>query len=253
MSDVLTDARSIRIKGKSFLAVVLTPEMPLDQWLAGLDNLAARSAGFFLERPVVLDVTDFAVSKLEFKHLLGELSTRGVKIMGIEGARPSMLEPGMPPIMKGGRPGADIEVHSITSDAAPKAEPQIEIAEASRAPVPVPIPIPAPHQSIVIKEPVRSGQSIIFPEGDVTIIGSVASGAEVIAGGSVHIYGTLRGRAIAGTLGNASASIFCRKLEAELLSIDGIYTTADQFTSDLQGQAVHLWLDGDEMKIQKIA
>jgi septum site-determining protein MinC len=104
----------------------------------------------------------------------------------------------------------------------------------------------------VIKEPVRSGQSIIFPEGDVTIIGSVASGAEVIAGGSVHIYGTLRGRAIAGTLGNSSASIFCRKLEAELLSIDGVYTTADQLASDLQGQAVHLWLDGDEMRIQKI-
>ncbi|CAN7163126.1 septum site-determining protein MinC [Rhizobium sp. LjRoot254] len=249
MSDALTDARSIRIKGKSFLAVVLTPEMPLDQWLAGLDNLAARSAGFFLERPVVLDVTDLAVSKHEFKHLLGELSTRSVRIMGIEGARPSMLEPGMPPIMKGGRPGADIEVHSVTSAVESKAEPQFEIAEASRAPVAV----PALQQSIVIRQPVRSGQSIIYPEGDVTIIGSVASGAEVIAGGSVHIYGTLRGRAIAGTLGNASASIFCRKLEAELLSIDGIYTTADQFTSDLQGQAVHLWLDGDEMKIQKIA
>jgi septum site-determining protein MinC len=249
MSDALTDAPSIRIKGKSFLAVVLTPEMPLDQWLAGLDNLAARSAGFFLERPVVLDVTDLAVSKHEFKHLLGELSTRSVRIMGIEGARPSMLEPGMPPFMKGGRAGADIEVHSITSAVAPSPEPQIEIAEASRAPVPV----PALQQSIVIKEPVRSGQSVIFPEGDVTIIGSVASGAEVIAGGSVHIYGTLRGRAIAGTLGNASACIFCRKLEAELLSIDGIYTTADQFTSDLQGQAVHLWLDGGEMKIQKIA
>jgi septum site-determining protein MinC len=247
MSDATTDARSIRIKGKSFLAVVLTPEMPLDEWLAGLDNLAARSAGFFLERPVVLDVTDLVINKRELQHLLGELSERNVRVMGIEGARPSMLEPGMPPIMKGGRPGADIEVHSVTSVVAPKPEPQIEIAEASRAPA------PAPQQSMVIKEPVRSGQSIIFPEGDVTIIGSVASGAEVIAGGSVHIYGTLRGRAIAGTLGNASASIFCRRLEAELLSIDGIYTTADQFTSDLHGQAVHLWLDGDEMKIQKIA
>ena len=247
MSDAPTDARSIRIKGKSFLAVVLTPAMPLDEWLVGLDNLAARSAGFFLERPIVLDVTDLAISKHELRHLLAEFAERSVRIMGIEGARPSMIEAGMPPVMKGGRPGADIEVHSVAPAPTPKTEPLIEIAEASRAPV------VASQQSIVIREPVRSGQSVIFPEGDVTIIGSVASGAEVIAGGSVHIYGTLRGRAIAGTLGNASASIFCRKLEAELLSIDGIYTTADQFTSDLQGQAVHLWLDGDEMKIQKIA
>jgi septum site-determining protein MinC len=99
---------------------------------------------------------------------------------------------------------------------------------------------------------VRSGQSVIFPDGDVTIIGSVASGAEVIAGGSVHIYGALRGRAMAGSLGNASARIFCRKLEAELLAIDGIYTTADEMSADLLGQAVQLWLDGDEIKAQKL-
>ena len=60
-----------------------------------------------------------------------------------------------------------------------------------------------------------------------TVLGSVASGAEVIAGGSIHIYGTLRGRAIAGSTGNARARIFCRKLEAELLAIDGLYRTAE--------------------------
>jgi septum site-determining protein MinC len=228
--------------------MVLRRLLPIShRWLAGLDDLAARSAGFFLERPIVLDVTDLPLGRDELRDLLAELSGRNVRIMGIEGARPSTLEPGMPPVMKGGRAAPDIEVHPVAPVVAPKAEPQIEIAQSNLAPV------AAPQQSIVIKEPVRSGQSIIFPEGDVTIIGSVASGAEVIAGGSVHIYGTLRGRAIAGTLGNASASIFCRRLEAELLSIDGIYTTADQFTSDLQGQAVHLWLDGDKMKIQKIA
>lgn len=246
MSAAPTDARSIRIKGKSFLAVVLTPTMPIDAWLVGLDELAARSAGFFLERPVVLDISDLVIAKNELQHLLQELSARNVRVMGLEGARPSILDRTMPPAMKGGRSGPDIEVPDVAESAAPsRVEPQIEIAKISQAPVP-------PHQSIVIKEPVRSGQSIIFPEGDVTIIGSVASGAEVIAGGSVHIYGTLRGRAIAGTLGNSSASIFCRKLEAELLSIDGVYTTADQLASDLQGQAVHLWLDGDEMRIQKI-
>ena len=61
-----------------------------------------------------------------------------------------------------------------------------------------------------------------------TVVGSVASGAEIVAGGSIHVYGTLRGRAIAGLLGNARARIFCRRLEAELLAIDGVYSTADE-------------------------
>ena len=73
----------------------------------------------------------------------------------------------------------------------------------------------------------RSGQSIIFPEGDVTVLGSVGSGAEIVAGGSIHIYGTLRGRAMAGVNGNTTARIYCQKIEAELLAIDGFYQTAD--------------------------
>jgi septum site-determining protein MinC len=92
---------------------------------------------------------------------------------------------------------------------------------------------------------VRSGQSVVFPEGDVTIVGSVASGAEVVAGGSIHVYGTLRGRALAGSVGNSSARIFCSKLEAELLAIDGLYKTAEDLEPQLRGQAVQLWLEGD--------
>jgi septum site-determining protein MinC len=86
---------------------------------------------------------------------------------------------------------------------------------------------------------------VVFPEGDVTIVGSVASGAEIVAGGSIHVYGTLRGRALAGSVGNSSARIFCSKLEAELLAIDGLYKTADDLEPRLRGQAVQLWLEGD--------
>ncbi len=94
----------------------------------------------------------------------------------------------------------------------------------------------------------RSGQSLFFPEGDVTIIGSVASGAEIVAGGSIHVYGTLRGRAMAGTTGNSSARIFCRKLEAELIAIDGFYRTAEDMDPDLRGRAVQVWLEGESIK-----
>ncbi|MCJ9752780.1 septum site-determining protein MinC [Neorhizobium sp. BETTINA12A] len=241
MTKMLTDARAIRIKGRSFLAVVLAPDLPFDDWLVRLDDLAARSAGFFLGRPVVLDVTDLPIDRAQLKELIAELAGRSVNIMGIEGGRPSILGPGMPPALKGGRP---------VSDEAVAKEPIIELHNSEPKPA---VPEVRPTlQSIVIRDPVRSGQSVIFPEGDVTIIGSVASGAEIIAGGSIHIYGTLRGRAMAGSLGNASARIFCRKLEAELLAIDGIYKMADDMAPGLRGHSVQLWLEGDSIMAEKL-
>lgn len=241
MTNVLTDQRSIRIKGRSFLAVVLSPEAPLDQWLERLDDLAARSAGFFLSRPVVLDASELSLDKAGLKALLAALTERNVGIMGIEGVRPSMIEPGMPPSLKGGKPASDVEVEPVAI-AAELPEEKPRASGEVRAVV----------QSLVINEPVRSGQSIMFPEGDVTVIGSVASGAEIIAGGSVHIYGALRGRAMAGSLGNVSARIFCRKLEAELLAIDGVYKVAEDIDDKLRGQPVQLWLENDTIKAEKL-
>ena len=243
ITKVLTDARSIRIKVRSFLAVVLSPDLPLDEWLVRLDDLAARSAGFFLGRPVVLDVTELAIDRTQMTELLTGLGQRNVSIMGIEGARPSMLAPGMPPLLKGGRPVSDFE--QPAADAPPeKGAPQAKAAVAESRAAP---------QSMVIHEPIRSGQSVIFPEGDVTVVGSVASGAEIIAGGSVHIYGALRGRVMAGSVGNSAARIFCRKLEAELLAIDGIYQMAEDMAPKLRGQPVQLWLEGDVIMAETLS
>lgn len=228
------DSRSIRIKGRSFLAVVLTPDLPFDDWLVRLDDLASRSAGFFLARPVVLDVAGLEIDRTDLKALIAALAERNVSVMSIEGARHSILGPGLPPAIKGGRP---VSEDAVTRE--PVAEPRNAEEKPATAAVPQPL------QSLIIREPVRSGQSVMFPEGDVTVIGSVASGAEVIAGGSIHIYGALRGRAMAGSLGNASARIFCRKLEAELIAIDGIYKMADDMDPGLHGQPVQLWLDGE--------
>ena len=242
MTKVLTEtSRSIRIKGRSFLAVVLSPEQPLDHWLERLDDLAARSAGFFLSRPVVLDVAELKLDKAGLKALLAELFARNVSIMGIEGARPSMVEPGMPPALKGGKAASDVEPVSLAT---------VEVADEPARPAVT--EIRSVVQSLMISEPVRSGQSIVFPEGDVTVVGSVASGAEVIAGGSIQIYGALRGRAMAGSLGNASARIFCKKLEAELLAIDGVYKVAEDIDPKFRGQAVQLWLEDDTIKADKL-
>lgn len=243
MNDVLTESRPIRLKGRSFLALALTPELPLEDWLTRLDDLASRSAGFFLRRPVVLDVNGLEIDRSQLRELVDQLGKRNVRIMGIEGARQSLLGADLPPAMNDGRPAADYEAKM--AEQAEKAE--VPGAETEAVITAEPLAAKA-TPSIVVTQPVRSGQSLFFPEGDVTIIGSVASGAEVVAGGSIHIYGALRGRALAGTTGNVSARIFCRKLEAELIAIDGFYKTADDMEQHLRGKSVQIWLDGEALK-----
>jgi septum site-determining protein MinC len=222
---------SIRFRGRSFMALVLAPDGPVEQWLAELDRLLARSPAFFPGRAVLLDVTGQALTRAALTNLISELNARGVRILGIEGADPNSLGLGLPPAGSGGRPAADVELR----DGAPSA-----------APAPAK---PATAASLLLDTPVRSGQSIVFPEGDVTVVGSVASGAEIIAGGSIHVYGTLRGRAIAGSIGNARARIYCRKLEAELLAIDGLYKTAEDMEPEFRGRSVQIWLDGDALSM----
>jgi septum site-determining protein MinC len=84
------------------------------------------------------------------------------------------------------------------------------------------------------------------------VLGSVGSGAEIVAGGSIHIYGTLRGRAMAGVNGNSAARIYCQKIEAELLAIDGYYRTAEDINDILRNRPIQAWLDGNMMKISPL-
>ena len=104
---------------------------------------------------------------------------------------------------------------------------------------------------MVIERPIRSGQSIYCPDGDVTVLGSVASGAEIVAGGSIHIYGALRGRALAGW-GNKAGRIFCQNLDAELLAVDGLYKTADEIGEELRGRPVQAWTQGDVLMVEAL-
>lgn len=245
MTRVLTQPRPIRLKGRSFLALALAPELPFEDWLVRLDDLASLSAGFFMRRPAVLDISGLEIDRTELRDLIAKLAARNVRIMGIEGARPSMLGADLPPALSDGRATPDVEAPAAAEPSEP----------AMAAPISV-TPVPATQKaptSLVVTEPIRSGQSLVFTEGDVTILGSVASGAEVIAGGSIHVYGTLRGRAMAGTMGNAEARIFCRRLEAELVAIDGYYKTAEDLDPAMRGKAVQLWLEGDSFKIESLA
>lgn len=223
-------SQSLRLRGRSYLALVLVPEPPLSQWLAELDAWIGLSPGFFGGRLVVLDLSGLAFGRDEIVSLLADLDARAIRIVAIEGADPNLLGLGMPPVVSGGRPAGAVEVVDPQAVPAPPAEPT----------------------SLLIEDPVRSGQRIVFPHGDVTVLGSVASGAEVMAGGSIHVYGTLRGRAIAGFGGNARARIFCRKFEAELLAIDGLYKTADDMDPQFRRQPVQAWLEHDAIRMAAI-
>jgi len=222
----------MRLIGRSYIAFVFTPEAPIHEWLKELDAWLARTPGFFADRAVVLDLSNVKLSKSGIGHLIASLHEREVRVMGLEGVDSSQLGPELPPLLRGGREAGVSE--SVTKPSAPE-EP------AAAAPI--------RPTSLLLDRPVRSGQSIFFPDGDVSILGSVASGAEVVAGGSIHIYGTLRGRAMAGSTGNPGARIFCQKIEAELLAIDGYYRTAEEIDATLRGRAMQAWLDGTTLMI----
>jgi septum site-determining protein MinC len=220
-------------RGRSYLAFALVPEEPVVDWLAELDKHIADAAGFFSTRPVVLDLSAVSLSRPAVAQLVSELRSRDLQIMGIEGADPAQLGPDLPPLLKGGRQSAEIEAQDPPS---PEPPPAMQPREPEAT-------------SLVLDSPVRSGQSVIFPAGDVIVLGSIASGAEVVAGGSIHVYGTLRGQAFAGSTGNKRARVFCRTLEAELVSVDGYYLTAEMLEQRLHGRAAQAWLDGDMLVV----
>lgn len=225
----------LKLRGRSFVAVVLAPEPPIDEWLEVLAAEMARAPDFFAGRPSVVDLSLVPMDRVE--AFVAELRSRGVRLIGIEGlAEPAPGSWGLPPMLSGGR-------EQKIAEPAPQDEP----GAAARPAVAATAAEPSP--SLIIDRPVRSGQTILFESGDVTVIGSVASGAEVIAGGSIHVYGTLRGRAVAGLLEGQPARIFCARLEAELLAIEGVYQTADEMDSAMQGRSIQAWLDNGELRI----
>lgn len=261
-------SRHIRFKGRSFPVLTLEPEPPLDGWIEQLDALLEQSPAFFARKSIVIDLAKLELEKTGVIDLLEKLSTRGVRVMGLSGADPAWASDDLPPLLASGRPAAekseDADVSASKDDKAGALSANEEAAfadigkalgesESRAAPAkPGEPPRSAVAAPLILVEPVRSGQSIYYPDGDVTVVGSVASGAEIMAGGSVHVYGTLRGRAMAGAYGEKRARIFCRRLEAELLSVCGVYLTAEEIGPNMQRQPIQAWLENETVKIAKL-
>ena len=220
--------QSFQMRGRSYVAFILCPIIPIAGWLEEIDVTLARSPGFFAGKPVVLDLSAVDLSQPAITHLINSLEQRNIRILGIEGVEAARLTTSMPPLLTGGRQCLLVQNEPKKPESKPK-------------------PI-----SLLLDSPVRSGQSI-FSEGDVTVLGSVGSGAEIVARGSIHVYGALRGRAMAGSSGNGAARIFCQKIEAELLAINGYYRTAEEIDVTLRNRPAQARLEGTIMKITPLS
>ena len=189
--------------------------------------------------PVILE-SDKA---LDLGGLISILKSVGMQPIGVsdgpltDSARNWGL-PVLPPDT--GKSGRPIEPASA---AAPAAAP---------APAQAPAPTMAAKPPKIITTPVRSGQQIYAEGGDLIIINTVSPGAEVIADGCVHVYGALRGRAIAGAKGDTTARVFCRRFEADLVAICGIYAVAEQMQGELRSKPAQAYLVDGKLKLDRL-
>ena len=237
MSSTVHQRNSLMFRPRSYMAFAIAPQPPIMDWLSELDVSLERSESFFAGQHVALDLSAVNLSSTAIRQLVANLEERNIRILGIEGVDPAKWQAGLPPVLRSGR-------------GVRTSEPPGLIAPVTPAPAAAPVALQNQQPaSLMIEDPVRSGQSVVFNEGDVTVLGSVGSGAEIIAGGSIHVYGTLRGRALAGATGNTRARIFCHRVEAELLAIDSQYKTADDIEDRLRRGPAQAWLEGGKLQV----
>lgn len=132
-------------------------------------------------------------------------------------------------------------------------EPEPEVKKVEPAPAPAVADEPEVRPTRIITSPVRGGQQIYAQGGDLIVTASVSPGAELLADGNIHVYGAMRGRALAGIKGNTRARIFCQQMTAEMVSIAGQYKVCEDLRRDpLWGSGVQVSLVGDVLNITRL-
>lgn len=234
--------RDNELKGTTFtISVLHLSDGNPDRIRQLLEAKVAQAPQFFNCAPLVLNVERLSDIP-DFEQLRELVESEDFVLVGITGARDEA--------MKTAAKAAGLAV--MVSGKSRKAEP---VATAP-APEPVEVAQVAPVQALeptkVHVGPVRSGQQIYAAGTSLVVLGSVSPGAEVIADDSIHIYGALRGRAIAGAKGNPLARIYCQQLQAELLSIAGTFQLSDALPAGLIQEPVHIRLDNEQLRIDRI-
>ena len=249
--------KPIEIKIATVVAVaVLINEVSLTTLTVALQEMTGGTPDFFDNEFAIIDVATIADATLDWPGLITLLKSHGLHAVAVRNARDEdadlirSLGLSIDVVSKVSKARSETS-ESNTPDNKTVKLPTVTAATAITEPVAVAAAATLP--TMVIDTPIRAGQRIYARGCDLIITASVNNGAEVIADGSIHIYGALRGRALAGAVGNTSARIFAQVMAAELVSIAGIYRTFDNGFPPMEAhQAVQIKLKGDSIEVSSI-
>ncbi len=236
-----------RLRGANFNLLVLRLLDPRPEAVVpAIGDQFRRAPGFLRFAPVVLGLDDVTLSahEVDFAGLIAGLRELTIVPIGTTGGSPELrtaaMALGLPPVRSvGGR-----------EDEAPLAAAAAPVAPEPAAPPPPPPGMARP--TMIVEQPVRAGQRIYAAGGDLIVTATVNAGGEVIADGNIHVYGALRGRAIAGGGNNAEARVFAQNFDPELISIAGYYAVREGLTGAPIGKAVQVRLTGERMRFDPI-
>ncbi|HEY1259457.1 MAG TPA: septum site-determining protein MinC [Stellaceae bacterium] len=227
------------VQGAVFTLMVVRAGLLRDSAFArDLAEQIGRSPRFFLNAPVVLDLRDMTgfTAADEFVEARDILRQHTLTLVGVQNALPAQVEAAAAAGL------ASFAPNSTQPRRPPPSEPVPDVVPVARA---------AAGKTRLVTQPVRSGTQIYAQGGDLVVTAPVSAGAEIMADGNIHVYGVLRGRALAGARGDAEARIFCSRLDAELISIAGRYLVADQLPPEQRGGAVQIALIDDRLTITR--
>lgn len=209
-----------------------------DEFEDTLRDKISQAPGFFKDIPLIISLEKYEglSSELDFFKIIGTCRRHNIHVIGVRGGNDDQrrLARGAALALLPGGGQRDRQVDPA-EDTTETSEPAAAAPEAPTEPTP----------ARIISQPVRSGQQVYAPEGDLIILAPVQAGAEVLAAGNIHVYGPLRGRALAGIHGAQSARVFCQSLEAELVSIAGHYKISEDLQDNGWKTAVQIQLRDD--------
>ncbi|MEE9426099.1 MAG: septum site-determining protein MinC [Methylococcales bacterium] len=209
-----------------------------------------QSPSFFVNSPVVLDLQEFKQTELDFTALAKVIADLKMHLIGVRGGSPELhalaAKSDLAILTVGAARVPEITSIEEKSDAPNNnTEANNDAQESGQADVVL-------FTSETISTPIRSGQRRYTRHGDLIALAQVSEGAELMADGNIHIYGTLRGRALAGVQGDTSARIYCQNLQAELVAIAGHYQVSEDMDDELRNQPVQIYLTDQNLVIEKL-
>jgi len=255
MSGVVDYAQAGELKiGQVGIANLRVRTLDVAQLAAEMQERVQRAPNLFARAAVVLDFGGLSKppALAEARTLVEGLREAGVLPValayGTKEIEALSLQLGLPLLAKFRAQyetaGAQVEAPGVATQPEPAAA-----SRPAKAPAAAPKSASPAGPGLMQLTPVRSGQQVYADNRDMTVLSTVGAGAEVIADGSIHIYGPLRGRALAGAQGNEDARIFCREFHAELVAVAGHYKVLEDIPAELRGKPVQVWLEKGELKL----